>query len=236
MVHRDDEHSATKRRYSGSSNTAMSRGEVQTPTFRSEVKDSASRDMGPPNATRAHAMHSSSPDFIREAASNHNTMTYRTPGFPAPATRRSSRTVPEPSTDPRREAPVAPKRKAGSYIVEGYEHERKKRGTKPSTTNVEGEHRYSLRANTSQPSINDLPTVSSMSQLSGSSSQVGRPAGKSRMQTLGGESSRNRQGTSRKSKCEFPAALVRQQLLTHHSCRNDRSLRTRAPLSWIVNV
>ncbi|KAK5135786.1 hypothetical protein LTR08_004612 [Meristemomyces frigidus] len=215
LVHREEDVYGAKRRRSGS---GVSREEVQTPTVRGEGRDSASRGMHPPNANQTQASHSSSPDFIRDAATTRKTHTYHnTPGASGSAKRRLSRKNSGPSADPRlakREAPAAPKRKAeGGHIVEGYEHERKKRLTKTSATAAVETSRYSLRANSNnQPSINDLPSMNSLSQRSGSSSQVGGAAPKSRMRTLAGTSSRTRQGHKKMSQSDEYNARFDQEL------------------------
>ncbi|KAK4549367.1 hypothetical protein LTR36_006364 [Oleoguttula mirabilis] len=215
MVHREEQDAqGTKRRRSDRSNTATSRGDaVYTPKIRGEGRDAAS-SMQPPNAAQKPAMHSSSPDFIHTAASARKTNTYHTPVGSGSAKRRLSRTNSGPTADPRlarREAPAAPKRKAENYIVEGYEHERKKRLTKGSTAAPADASRYSLRASTHQPSISDLPSMPSMSGRSGSS-QPHAAGPNSRMLTLAGGSSRGSQGHKKMSKTKEYSARFAQEL------------------------
>ncbi|KAK5124874.1 hypothetical protein LTR85_001064 [Meristemomyces frigidus] len=217
MVHRAEQgDQGAKRRRSDISDAATSRGAaVHTPNIRGEGRDSASRGMHPPTATHTHVMHSSSPDFIHDAASARKTNTYHTPGGSGSAKRRLSRTNSGTPADPRlarREAPVTSKRKAEGFIVEGYEHERKKRLTKGPAAAPTKASRYSLRASTYQPSINDLPSMPSTSARGSSSSQLSRAGPNSRMRTLAGSSTRATHGLKKLSKTDEMNSRFAQEL------------------------
>lgn len=191
-----------KRRQSDSGSIPRSldeegRGQKRTPSVH---PPSRGTNLGRPN--QAVAAHSSSPDFV-PSAHGHKVSTYQTPG--GSAKHRTSRTDSGAAADPRlanREmgAPAGPKRKAEDHIVEGYEHERKKR-LNSGDGSQEMTQRYSLRGAT-QPSINDLPQMPRTSDRGSSSS---------RMTTLGGRATRNARGVKKlsQSMLNYPTLKIR---------------------------
>lgn len=128
--------------------------------------------------------HSSSPAYLQPASSRPGRTYSNTPG--GSGKRKSTRTQSFPSQDPRlvgRNPSAAPKRKAESSIVEGYEHERKKRLSAAANATSSGTSRPGLRSD-SQQLLSDLPAIPTMpANPRGSSSQ-------SRLRTLAGGVSR----------------------------------------------
>ncbi|KAK1042165.1 hypothetical protein LTR33_015581 [Friedmanniomyces endolithicus] len=154
--------------------------------------------------------HSSTPDFVDNAASARKMSTYQVPSATAVNRRHSSNTGGL-VADPRlaqRVAPPEAKRKAPPAIAEGYESERKKRkATEPETLHRNTESsRYSLRG-AAQPSIRDLPSLegsatgSRTNDYISSNSQV-QTQTKSRMRKLGGGASRGVRRAKKMSKSD----------------------------------
>lgn len=126
---------------------------------------------------------SSSPAYVQPTASR-RTRTYSN----TPADRQVSGTQTVATQDPRLAGrnpppPPAPKRKAETNVIEGYEHERKKRLGAATNTTSSATPRRSLRS-ASQQSIQDLPIFPTMPANPKSSSS------QSRLRTLGGGTSR----------------------------------------------
>lgn len=145
--------------------------------------------------------HSSSPAYVQPTSSR-PTRTYST----ATAGAKPSRTQSSAIQDPRlagRNPPQLQKRKTSTQVVEGYEHERKKRTSAASAAAMSDAPR-SLRSNNqqSQQSIRDVPSFSSLAANSqGSGSQ-------SRLRTFRGGASRasgSRKATKGKRDLEFKA-------------------------------
>ena len=148
---------------------------------------------------------SSSPHFIYANKANGRKMsTYQSPGAPA-GQRHLPRTNSGSSADPRligRSQPTGMKRKGEGQIVEGYEHERKKR-LAASSTATQPKDRITLRSH-SQPSVNDLPRFPMMhSGRRISQSESSNSGSQSRMRTLAGRSSRATRGGKKVSKSKF---------------------------------
>ena len=189
--HRSNTHDSTASRDKG----------FKTPHVSREGKDEPMRGVNPANPR------SSSPDFVHasKAVGRKRSATYHTPGGSA-GKRGPYRTNSGPTADSRlasRNPPVGTKRKSEGHIVEGYEHERKKRlnggsGAAESTGR-------SLRSQT-QASINDLPQFPAMhAGPRGSQQGVGLLGSQSRMRTLAGGSSRATRGVKMsKSKSIMP--------------------------------
>ncbi|KAK3678542.1 hypothetical protein LTR78_001840 [Recurvomyces mirabilis] len=188
MAPRNDDHDVQHRTESRSNNPAF-----RTPPFRN-VSD------------RASSNHSSTPDYINAAGTNHQQVNIDSGGYDSVSKRRISRTDsqtkanPDPRLLPRNTAAplAASKRKAEApHIAEGYEHERKKRKNAAASKPQNPSGRSSLRTS-SQSSINDLP------QMPHSSSSRGGPAqSSSRMRTLGGSTSRAARGNKKASKSKL---------------------------------
>lgn len=195
MVYPDGRQSHTLRRGESvvQDSLASSDGAFNTPNARRGGKNDPLRGV----TTTANTQ-SSSPDFVHNNTSGRKrSATYHTPGETT-GKRRHSRTTPGPTTDPRlalRNPLVGSKRKSEGYIVEGYEHERKKRLSAGSNA-VEANGR-SLRSQT-QPSINDLPSFPTMHAGPRSSQNS-----QSRMRTLAGGSSRTTRGAKKVSQSKF---------------------------------
>ncbi|KAK4580086.1 hypothetical protein LTR86_000288 [Recurvomyces mirabilis] len=197
MAPRNDDHDVQHRTESRSNNPAF-----RTPPFRT-VSD------------RASSKHSSTPDYINAAGTNHQQVTLTSGGYDSVSKRRMSRTDSQTKANPdprllsrNTAAPVAAgKRKAEApYIAEGYEHERKKRKNAAPSKPQKPSGRYSLRTS-SRSSINDLPQMPHSS-----SSRAGPTQSSSRMRTLGGSSSRAARGSKKASKSEQFNARFSQEL------------------------
>ncbi|KAK0255307.1 hypothetical protein LTS09_009694 [Friedmanniomyces endolithicus] len=201
MVHRDGERESYRKR----SNT-MLLSDQRPAAPRSESRASS----GTSKRTPRMEPHSSTPDFVDNAASARKMSTYQLPGATG-LNRRLSSNNGGLIADPRlaqRIAPPAAKRKAPPAIAEGYESERKKRkATEPGILhrNMESS-RYSLRG-AAQPSIHDLPSLEGLASGSrtndyvSSNSQV-QTQTKSRMRKLGGGASHGVRGAKKISKSD----------------------------------
>ena len=127
---------------------------------------------------------SSSPAYLQPTSSR-PPRTYSN-GASASMKRQISRTPTTASQDPRlagRNTAQAPKRKAETSVVEGYEQERKKRLNAGSSAPASQTPRFSLRSN-SQQSVRDLPSVPSTSAGSRASNS------QSHLRTYGGSAAR----------------------------------------------
>lgn len=225
MIHRNgQEQNSLRRQGSESQHGAGSRGgRAYTPNVRGESNNDLSREA---NISK---MQSSSPDFVHDRkASGRKMSTYHTPGGSA-GQRRLSRTNSGPTADPRlagRTQPTGSKRKAEGYIVEGYEHERKKRLSANSIA-AEASNR-NLRSK-AQPSIQDLPSFPTMHAGPRSSQYTSSLSGsQSRMRTLAGGSSRATRGGKKMSKSKFIVLLVRYVVLIAYRRRIQRPFLARA--------
>ncbi|KAK3107978.1 hypothetical protein LTR53_017928 [Teratosphaeriaceae sp. CCFEE 6253] len=214
-----------------SKSTGSNEREQQTPAPYGESRDFTTVNTG----RTVNSQHSSSPDFLHNAGGNRKISTYHTPAGSASVKRRISSTTSVPSADPclaQRMAPPVParKRKGSPAVVEGYEHERRKRkATEAGKTHPAGEpSRYALRG-VAQPSIRDLPSlertssVTTSARLGASSSQ---PRGQSlslsqsqsqtqsqpRMRSLAGSTTRGVRGGRRASKGDDFDAVFTQEL------------------------
>lgn len=148
---------------------------LETPDARSAV----------PRSSHSSASHSSSPVYVQPPVSRPPRTYSSTPANAAK--RQTTRSQTLVTQDPRlagREQWQAPKRKAEDSIVEGYEHERKKRLGGAATARSSATPRFGLRSSiNSQQSAPDLPSVSSSANPRAISSQ-------SRSRQLGGGSAR----------------------------------------------
>lgn len=185
------------RRASDSQRSAASGGhDSDVASVRGKGRASLSRGLYSSQIVQGTAAGSSSPDFVNATtASGRKVSTYNTPGGSV-GKRGLSRTNSVPSGDPRlagRNPPPAPKRKAAGQVVEGYEHERKKRLTS-------GNGQTGLTGSRARPSIHDLPTFPTVP--AGPRSSQTDASSHSRMRTLGGASSRITRGTKKPSKSE----------------------------------
>lgn len=194
MVHRESEKETLRRRRSDMNGAST----LHESIVRGEGRDSLSGSIHPPKSANSLATESSSPGFMDDTATSHKTK-YHTPGDLGVTKRRASRNSVVTTADPRlagREVQRPLKRKSADNSVEDYEEARKKRVSKEPRMPTTEQSRYSLRANRSQPSINDLP---SMPVTSGRASSNARSTS-SRMRTLAGSSTCGKQGTRKMSK------------------------------------
>ncbi|KAK0887847.1 hypothetical protein LTR02_016858 [Friedmanniomyces endolithicus] len=153
MVHHDGERESYRKR-----SNIMLLSDQRPTAPRSESRASS----GTSKRTPRMEPHSSTPDFVDNAASARKMSTYQLPSATG-LNRRHSSNNGGLIADPRlaqRIAPPAAKRKAPPAIAEGYESERKKRKTsEPEILHRNtASSRYSLRG-AAQPSIHDLPSL-----------------------------------------------------------------------------
>ncbi|KAK0814429.1 hypothetical protein LTR87_003882 [Friedmanniomyces endolithicus] len=208
MVHHDGERESYRKR-----SNIMLLSDQRPAAPRSESRASS----GTSKRTPRMEPHSSTPDFVDNAASARKMSTYQVPSATAVNRRHSSNTGGL-VADPRlaqRVAPPEAKRKAPPAIAEGYESERKKRkATEPETLHRNTESsRYSLRG-AAQPSIRDLPSLegsatgSRTNDYISSNSQV-QTQTKSRMRKLGGGASRGVRRAKKMSKSKQSKSSLR---------------------------
>ncbi|KAK0840619.1 hypothetical protein LTR03_010418 [Friedmanniomyces endolithicus] len=199
MVHHDGERESYRKR-----SNIMLLSDQRPTAPRSESRASS----GTSKRTPRMEPHSSTPDFVDNAASARKMSTYQLPSATG-LNRRHSSNNGGLIADPRlaqRIAPPAAKRKAPPAIAEGYESERKKRKTsEPEILHRNtASSRYSLRG-AAQPSIHDLPSLegpasgSRTNNYVNSNSQV-QTQTKSRMRKLDGGASRGVRGAKKISK------------------------------------
>ena len=195
--------SNSRHRDSGSHRSDRSTGRgLRISGVRGEGRYTPARDARPSGTGQGIPANSSSPDFV-QTTSAHKMSTYL-PNGGSSGKRRLSRTNSRPTADPRlagRNRPPAPKRKLEGYIVEDYEHERKKRLN--SGSNRTEPNRFILRSH-AQTTINDLPRVPTIP--AGPSTSRRSPTtstSQSRMRTLAGGSSRATRGVKKMSKSKL---------------------------------